>query len=92
MEGILATLASVPEREARFSASICFARGVDHYEIRRDIELGFVGYVNGRRAVAASEPHVVARILIGGRIIPRPSSVGEGRRGVSFEAAPDHAG
>lgn len=72
--------------------NIRFTRGVNRYEIRRDIDLGFIGYVNGSRAVAAQEAHVVARILIAGLLIPRQSGADEGCHDVSSGSVLDRAG
>lgn len=46
------------------SAPIIFTRGARQYEIRRDAELGYVGYVDGEPTIAAAEASITARLLI----------------------------
>lgn len=44
--------------------TIHFMRGTQRFDIVRDSDLAWVGYLNGKPTIAAAQPYLVARALL----------------------------
>jgi hypothetical protein len=62
-------------------APVVFTRRGRRYEIRPDAVLGFVRCIDGEPIYAASEAHVVARMLIDERVLSHSAAISVGNVG-----------